>query len=133
MIAVRGLLLTMEQGNALTAFAWIVTHERNRVMRSILLTLAVLLVATAIASPAHAVPPGYPDCCFVPKPQAPDAVCGCPSWYRNAYGGVYGPMYNVYPPFMPWNGLLPAPSHGYPTQPYTRSPRDYFMYEDMSR
>lgn len=105
-------------------------------MRTFLAGLATLFIAAAFVSPSSAVPPGYPDCCYVYKPQAPDAVCGCPHYYTNAYGGVYGPNYNVYPPFLPWNGALPAANNGPPPNPwnpYVRSPRDYFMYEDLGR
>jgi hypothetical protein len=59
---------------------------------------------------------------------------------------VYGPNYDLRPPFPPFNGLLP-PNPGaagagagagagnvfttpvFPTHPYARSPRDYFMVE----
>jgi hypothetical protein len=66
----------------------------------------------------------------------------------NYYGLYYGPNYCVYPPFPPYNGMLPGPSNQagaggaglgcgplpgangpvtFPTHPYARSPRDYFM------
>lgn len=53
---------------------------------------------------------------------------------------VYGPNYNLRPPFPPFNGMLPPPPWAqppaaagalvpeFPSHPYARSPRDYFMY-----
>lgn len=107
-------------------------------MRLLLTSLVALLVAAIFVSPASATAPNYPcpECIRYAAP-APDA-CG-QGWYNtNCYGAVYGPHYNVTPPFMPWQGALPAPQRNnccgsYPSHPYARSPRDYFMLEDMGR
>ncbi len=92
--------------------------------------------------PAYPGPfPGYP-----PPPRiAPDA-CG-PGYYCYCPDGSYiGPNYCLRPPFAPFNGILPprgangapqAPMMGqppvkpmvmFPTHPWARSPRDYFMW-----
>jgi hypothetical protein len=89
--------------------------------------------------------PYYQPIPFIPR--APDA-CG-PGWYGyNCGGQLYGPNYNLYPPFQPFNGMIFArqAAHiagmqagglgglggmpGFPTHPYARSPRDFFMLED---
>jgi hypothetical protein len=83
-----------------------------------------------------------------PALPAPDA-CG-PGFYTvNGCGAVYGPNHWVYPPFPPYQGPAPPPcfrGNGgpqgpgpaqpttgiYPTHPYVRGPRDFFMWnEDM--
>ncbi len=105
-------------------------------MRLLLISLAALAAAAVFVSPASAIAPNYPcpECIRYAAP-APDA-CG-PGWYNtNCCGAVYGPNYCVVPPFMPWNGALPTPQRGgpaYPSHPYARSPRDYFMLEDLGR
>ena len=57
-------------------------------------------------------------------------------------GMVYGPNYQVRPPYPPFNGLLPNPpwytppapaaagviTPEFPSHPFCRSPRDFFMY-----
>lgn len=88
---------------------------------------------------------------------APDA-CG-PGFYASGCGGmVYGPNYCLYPGFMPFAGAVPPPSGfpgpggfggfagfggtgagpgappmlttpAFPTHPFARSPRDYFMQD----
>jgi len=125
--------------------------------------LGALLVAAAAASTTWAAGP----CCPWPMtpdprypyiPRAPD-LCG-PGWYcSNPCGMVYGPNYCIYPPFPPFNGLLPGPKPPpqqriavvqlpgqppqyvqvqcpcpeepgppvFPTHPFARSPRDFFM------
>ncbi|HXG10627.1 MAG TPA: hypothetical protein VNK04_12770 [Gemmataceae bacterium] len=74
---------------------------------------------------------------YFPVPRvAPDA-CG-PGWYNShPCGMIYGPNYWLTPAGLPFNGLLPAPPYGggqasaaFPTHPYARSPRDYFMIYD---
>jgi hypothetical protein len=102
----------------------------------------------ASASLASAQPP--PFCC--PR-QAPDA-CGPGFYSTNPCGGVYGPNYWLRPGFPPFNGMLPpgfpggpgcsgpgmgggmGPGAGgpggiaaFPTHPYARGPRDYFMLD----
>ena len=109
-------------------------------MRASLTFAGVLLVAAFAAPAAHAQ-------CYVPYiPKAPDA-CGPGNFGTNYNGLYYGPNYCVFPPFPPYNGMLPgpcapaagAPGVGYgslpgvngpvtfPTHPYARGPRDYFM------
>src|SRR5947209_4287657 len=99
------------------------------VMRSLVRTLAVTLGLGLFAAAADAQywPP--------PIPQAPDA-CG-PGFYQpNCCGTYWGPIYCVRPPWEPFNGVRPDLSGGnggnlrFPTHPYARSPRDYFMIGD---
>ena len=67
-------------------------------------------------------------------PTAPDMM-GPGFYYTNCYGVTYGPNYCVTPPFAPCNGPLPAfqkpkaPGMSFPTHPYVRSARDYFMVD----
>ena len=80
-------------------------------------------------------------------PTAPDMM-GPGFYYTNCYGVTYGPNYCVTPPFAPCNGPLPAfcplpgygsglgnqnnkayPGMSFPTHPYVRSSRDYFMVD----
>jgi hypothetical protein len=98
-------------------------------MRATILSLGALILLGAGATLAQAGP--Y----YFGPPQAPDA-CG-PGWYNvGPQGMVYGPNYWLRPPYLPWNGLVPAPSGGqgaspaFPTHPYARGPRDYFMTYD---
>jgi len=79
-----------------------------------------------------------------PLQPAPDA-CGPGFYCTNAYGGVYGPNYCVRPPSPPVNGVPPPPWIGagtngccgpipaFPTHPYARGPRDYFMFTEAQR
>jgi hypothetical protein len=106
-------------------------------MRATIRCLGALFVAAATASAASAWDSCFPLPCgpwygYEPHGVAPDACRYPGSYCTNAYGGVYGPNYNIYPPFAPWQGLLPAPNPngGFPSHPYVRSPRDYFMYEN---
>jgi hypothetical protein len=103
-----------------------------------LIAIGVLLASFFAASPAKA------QCCFGPIPQAPDA-CGPGFYTQNYCGGWYGPGYALYPPFPPFNGMVPGPPPGaggaggypgmmmgqarFPTHPFARGPRDFFMYE----
>src|SRR5689334_6737792 len=98
-----------------------------------LIGIAVLLTTLFAASPAKA------QCCFIPPPQAPDA-CGPGYYTQNYYGGWYGPGYALYPPFPPFNGMVPGPTGAggggggmmgqarFPSHPFARGPRDFFMY-----
>src|SRR5260370_41603433 len=77
-----------------------------------LVTVAALFALAAAVAPAHA---QYPC-----PPQAPDA-CG-PGYYNaNACGAVYGPNYDLYPCFPPFNGMVFGPPRpgmpGYPGHP----------------
>jgi hypothetical protein len=110
-------------------------------MKSILSWLGVLLLAGAAVPAAYAQPyPCYP-------PVAPDACV--PGYYSQGRCGMtYGPNYYLRPPFEPFNGFVPPvcrqgargwPGAGaaqgplnspvFPTHPYARSPRDYFMID----
>ncbi len=94
-------------------------------MRATIAWLGALGAAALLAASAQANP--YFPC----APQAPDA-CG-PGWYNvNCCGAVYGPNYWLRPPYPPFNGVLP-PMQGqqtnFPTNPYMRSPRDFFMLD----
>lgn len=87
-----------------------------------------------------------------PYPQNPDG-CGPGYYYYDCYGTQYGPTYHVVPPWQPFNGVLPVPrpvpgpngkpmipgfqAQGgppqqptFPSHPYMRSPRDYFMWNE---
>lgn len=74
-------------------------------------------------------------------PKAPD-MTGPGFYYTNSCGVTYGPNYCVTPPFAPCNGPLPPfasgamnqkpkgyPGMSFPTHPYVRSSRDYFMVD----
>ncbi len=85
-------------------------------------------------------------------PRAPDATG--PGYYRaDCLGQWFGPNYNLYPPFPPFNGMIFARQAAYrpgccgpggaafgmpgiggvpsfPTHPYARGPRDFFMLEE---
>ena len=85
-------------------------------------------------------------------PQAPDC-CG-PGYYApNWFGAYYGPNYNVYPGYGPYSGPVDyprftiqpngqfglagagaavAPPLSFPTHPYARGPRDFFMVDEES-
>jgi hypothetical protein len=98
--------------------------------------------------------------CYPPYlPAAPD-MCGPGYVCVNNCGMPYGPNYCVRPPFPPFNGMIPGPPPGYfrnyagtapgagcppgspgspgspwgspvfPTHPWARSPRDFFMVGD---
>jgi hypothetical protein len=83
--------------------------------------------------------------CYYPVPHAPD-MCGPGSYWSNCYGQVYGPGYNVRPPYPPYQGMIFGPNNNggggpggafgdpsFATHPFARSPRDYFMaYESVN-
>jgi hypothetical protein len=92
--------------------------------------------------------PYYQPPCYVPR-VAPD-MCG--GYFYCTDGSTwYGPSYNVYPPFPPFNGMLAACPKGPPPTPYqyaqkgpqaqaavpynpfTRGPRDYFMWTEAQQ
>jgi hypothetical protein len=94
--------------------------------------LGALFLAAATASPALANP--GPACGV---PQAPDA-CGPGFYVTDCYGCVHGPYYCLRPCFPPFNGLLPGPAPRagagggipiFPSHPYARGPRDFFMLD----
>jgi hypothetical protein len=114
-------------------------------MKATLPWLAAVLAASLAVSAAHAqsfdprLPPSpYP-------PQSPDC-CGPYYYARNVYGAWYGPNYFTNPGYLPYNGMVRpwAPCGGgatgasgpmqlgspsFPTHPYARGPRDFFMVD----
>jgi hypothetical protein len=86
-------------------------------------------------------------CYYPPIPQAPD-MCNPGYYWTSICGMNYGPSHCVYPPYPPFQGMVPGPppqrggpggvagpggplgSPTFPTHPYARSPRDFFMYYD---
>jgi hypothetical protein len=110
-------------------------------MKATISWLGVLVLTAVASAPVRADNPGYCAYCWYPQlngcrqyPKAPDA-CGGGFYCTNAYGQSYGPNFNVRPPFPPVNGVGPGfpgclpPQVVFPTHPYARSPRDFFMYE----
>jgi hypothetical protein len=112
-------------------------------MKATVSWLGVLLLAGAAVPAVHAQPNPY---CNRPAPDA----CG-PGFYCQGpgpCGAVYGPNYCVRPGFEPFQGYLPPAQHQmhgwpgmqaaqgplaspvFPTHPYARGPRDYFMLEE---
>jgi hypothetical protein len=115
-------------------------------MKATMTWLGALLLAAAATSAVRANGPcggGGCNYCWYPQlagcrqyPQAPDACHGGGFYCTNPYGQSYGPNYNIRPPFAPYSGVG-APGFGgfgsqivFPTHPYARSPRDFFMYGD---
>jgi hypothetical protein len=96
-------------------------------MKATLRRLAVLLSLGLAPSLASA------QCCCSPIPQAPDA-CGRGFYYSTCMTN-YGPMYYLRPPFPPYQGVVPGPapkqpqSPLFPTHPFARGPRDFFMVD----
>lgn len=121
---------------------------------SLLMALAVVPIAQASPWPEC---PQCPLCPAPPppRPYAPDA-CGPGFYCAGKCGMIYGPNYCVQPYGPPMQGFLPPPrmvvpnfpqarpgygmppgdgngmtnSPLFPTHPWARSPRDYFMLED---
>ena len=108
-------------------------------MRMILSWLAGMLLLLAVAQGAWA------QSCwpYQPPPVAPDA-CGPGYYCTGQCGMVYGPNHCLYPGGQPFNGFVPELFNGrlhypnmrpgpsspmFPTHPYARSPRDYFMLD----
>lgn len=109
-------------------------------MSAIRMSIAAILLAAASASPAAAQYAWYPH---------KGAMC-CGPYCQPAWSGyaTYGParwgMYSPVPPFAPYNGERPCLQGcgpggagpqgpmgplGFPTHPYARSPRDFFMMD----
>jgi hypothetical protein len=106
-------------------------------MKATLRWLAVLAVLGGAASVACASGPPWWGCAIR---QAPDTCGGC-GWYNTHPAGMaYGPNYSLQPPYPPFNGMVFPPKQpngggppaqlAFPTHPYARSPRDYFMIFD---
>ncbi len=108
------------------------------------LGLGAILSLALTAGLAQAQQP-YCGCYYPPIPQAPD-MCNPGYYWTSSCGLTYGPSHCVYPPYAPFQGMVPGPpnrgpgggpggpggasSPTFPTHPYARSPRDFFMYYD---
>jgi hypothetical protein len=111
--------------------------------------VSAVLLCIGPAGVSRANPPLPPPAPYCP-PQAPDA-CG-PGYYApNQWGAWYGPNYRLMSGSYPFNGARPPVGSGnrgagpgggpcagcnpgfqvpqFPTHPYARSPRDYFMMD----
>jgi hypothetical protein len=112
-------------------------------MKAMFVSFGAALVAVLAVSTADA--QNFGRC----VPQAPDC-CG-PGYYApNWFGQCYGPNYNLYPGCGPYSGPVDyprftrqpngqfslgqggpggAPPLSFPTNPYMRGPRDFFMVD----
>lgn len=97
-------------------------------MRATIAWLGAVGAFALLAASAQADP-------YLPGYQPAPGACG-PGCYNGNYGGaVYGPSYWMNLPPMPFNGMLPPMQNvngnqfGFPTHPYARSPRDFFMLD----
>jgi len=100
-------------------------------MKAALLGLAGVFVAASLASAQY---PPYPCMATAPNAYGPGMYHSGPSGMGN------GPNYNINLPPQPFNGIMPAPPWvrppappanlvpEFPSHPYARSPRDFFMY-----
>ncbi|HYV34700.1 MAG TPA: hypothetical protein VE988_03285 [Gemmataceae bacterium] len=103
--------------------------------------LVCCAAALAFAATTAQAQYGYPSQPYYPCPPvyirvAPD-MCGPGFYCTNGYT-FYGPSYNVYPPFPPVGGIQPPigcqqQPAALPYNPYTRSPRDYFMWQEAQK
>jgi hypothetical protein len=96
-------------------------------MKATIGVLATVLVASVMVSVASANP--YQP--VNPPPTAPD-MSGPGLYYPNYCGTYSGPYYWVQPPWQPYQGPVGSSpclgqQLGFPTHPYARGPRDYFM------
>jgi hypothetical protein len=99
-------------------------------MKATVSCLGALALVLALGGTARADHPYFFGCGN--RLQAPDALgpgymcynyCGCP----------YGPNYCLRPPWPPFQGMILPPNPNgpqFPTHPYARGPRDFFM-QDM--
>ena len=98
-----------------------------------LIPWASALLGTALAAALASADTYYSPVFRAPLPLAPDA-CGPGFYTAGPCGMVYGPNYWLRPPGEPFNG--PAFPFGqksgpsYPTHPYVRGPRDFFMWRE---
>jgi hypothetical protein len=111
---------------------------------SLWLTAVLGAVFTASLAPAQYIAPAL----NTPLLPAPDA-CGPGFYCAGPCGCAYGPSYCLRPPFPPVSGVQPPPYWGgqcaqgqggcvpptaaFPTHPYARGPRDYFMWTEAER
>jgi hypothetical protein len=112
-------------------------------MKAYMLCLGAVLTAALAASDLGAGPYPY-------GPMMAPGACGKGLYYPNSQGGWNGPCYWLQPGFRPFNGPVPPGGVGggpecfggkrggnetipsipiFPTHPFARSPRDYFMVE----
>lgn len=106
-------------------------------MKATMSWLGTLFGCLVLAWPVHADNAFFPY--YACAPQAPDACH--PGFYAvNHCGAAYGPNYCLRPCYPPFNGFRPPlpPSCqqqqqgrplGFPTHPFARSPRDFFMLD----
>jgi len=99
-------------------------------MKATFAGLAACVVACAAATVAQADNPPRP---YIP--QAPDA-CAPGYFGSNPYGATYGPNYYLRPPYPPYVAVPLCPPGqqqqgplAFPTHPFARSPRDFFMLD----
>jgi hypothetical protein len=71
-------------------------------LKASLTALAAMLLMGALTASASAQAP------YCGPRQAPD-MCGPGFWAMNNCGAWYGPNYSVYPPFLPFNGMVAIP------------------------
>jgi hypothetical protein len=108
-----------------------------------------LTAPAARAQYASPPPSNYSYPAYVPVRTAPD-MCGPYYYYTNGCTW-YGPNYNVNPPFPPVGGVVPTqaicqiqqkqqqmqpgatPPVAIPYNPWTRSPRDFFMFNEAQQ
>jgi hypothetical protein len=111
-------------------------------MKALLACLgAVVAASVAFAQVPNPPQPNYYQPAY-PARVAPD-MCGPYDYSTNGY--TWYPSYNVYPPFQPYNGVVPVPVCGqqqqqqqqgppaFPYNPWMRSPRDYFMWSEAQK
>jgi hypothetical protein len=99
-------------------------------MKATAIWLGALLVALGGASAASANPYDYP----MPTQRVGPDACGPGFYVGSPSGMVYGPNYYLWPAPAPFNGFRPPiPGGGgngrFPTHPYARGPRDFFMLD----
>jgi hypothetical protein len=116
-------------------------------------SLARLAVATLVLAALNA-PSAFAQYTSLPQALYPDYQAGCPARFAPDMCGGYfyctngctwfGPSYYVYPPFPPVNGIGPPPPCQFqagnspgnvalPFNPWTRSPRDFFMWTEAQQ
>jgi hypothetical protein len=103
--------------------------------------LAALLCAAAVTAVAQA--QYNAPALRTPLLPAPDACCGPGFYGNNPYGTAYGPNFYMQPGFPPVNGVPPPPlipgcCHQpaiavFPSHPFARGPRDFFMWTEAER
>jgi hypothetical protein len=103
-------------------------------MKATFTCAGALLGMTLAASLADAGPYLSPVFC-TPLPPAPD-TCRPGFYVQGPAGMVYGPNYYLMPPTVPYIPNIPPakcgpqPIPGYPSHPYMRGPRDFFMWRE---